>query len=99
MPRSGATSRAGSTQAGLLQTGGTAIYGVVQPGVTRICQPALGVTSVVDKPPRVGYSVVLEGQPFALTGDTVLTTVALGGTAASVQVVEHALSLAIPPCF
>ena len=96
MPRSGVTSRAGSTQAGLLQTGGTAIYGVVQPGVTRICQPALGVTSVVDKPPRVGYSVVLEGQPFALTGDTVLTTVALGGTTASVQVVEHAFLLALP---
>ena len=46
----------------------------------------MGVTSVVDKPPRVSYNVVLEGQPFAVTGDTVLTTIDLGGGAASVQV-------------
>lgn len=86
MPRSGVASRAGSTRTSLLQTDGTAVYGIVQPGQTRICQPALGVTSVIPKAERAGYNVVLEGQPFALTGDTVLTAVELGGAAASVQV-------------
>lgn len=87
MPRSVTSARAASTQAGLLQTGGTAVYGFVQPGESRICRPALGVTSVVDRPPRVSYNVVLEGQPFAVTGDTIFTAVDLGGGAESVQVV------------
>jgi hypothetical protein len=88
LPRTGMATRADSTRSGLLQTGGTAVYGVEQPGspATRICQPALGVTSIIPKAARAGYNVVLEGQPFALTGDTILTTVELGGGAASVQV-------------
>lgn len=86
MPRSVTSTRAASTMAGLLQTGGTAVYGFVQPGESRVCRAAMGVTSVVDKPPRVSYNVVLEGQPFAVTGDTVLTTIDLGGGAESVQV-------------
>jgi uncharacterized Zn-binding protein involved in type VI secretion len=86
---------AGSTHTGLLQTGSsTAVYGFVQPGVTRVCQPALGVTSTVPKNasalsasgPRVSFNVVLQGQPFAITGDTVFTAVELGGGAESVQV-------------
>jgi hypothetical protein len=96
MPRTGMTSTAASTQGGLLQTGGTAMYGLMQPGSegSRICRPALGVTSVVPRNasalsasgPRVAYNVVLEGQPFAITGDTVFTTVPLGGGAEGVQV-------------
>ncbi len=86
MPRSVNSARATSTMAGLLQTGGTAVYGFVQPGESRICRPALGVTSVVEKPPRVSYNVVLEGQPFVVTGDTVFTALDLGGGAESVQV-------------
>lgn len=86
MPPSVTSARATSTQAGLLQTGGTAMYGFVQPGVSRVCQPAPGVTSVVEKPPRVSYNVVLEGQPFVVTGDTVFTAIDLGGSVQSVQV-------------
>ena len=94
MPAGVAVARAGSTQRGLLQTGGTAVYGFVQPGVTRVCRAALGVTSVVQKNasaqsasgPRTAYNVVLEGQPFAVTGDTLFTTIALGGGVESVQV-------------
>ena len=96
MPRAGTTSTAASTQGGLLQTGGTAMYGLVQPGGegSRICRPALGVTSVVPRNAsalsasgqRVAYNVVLEGQPFAVTGDTVFTTVPLGGGVEGVQV-------------
>lgn len=89
MPLSGITStRAVNSMGDLLQTGGTAVYGIVQPGSTesRICRAAMGVTSVVDKPPRVEYNVVLEGQPFAVTGDTIFTTIDLGGGAQSVQV-------------
>ena len=87
MPLSVTSTRAASTQAGLLQTGGTAMYGFVQPGEpSRVCRPALGVTSVVDRPPRVSYNVVLQGQPFVVTGDTLFTIVDLGGGAESVQV-------------
>lgn len=95
MPRGGTATVAGSTRTGLLQTdSSTAVYGFVQPGETRVCQPALGVTSTVPKNasalsasgPRVSYNVVLGGQPFAITGDTVFTAVELGGGAESVQV-------------
>ena len=94
MPSRGSTTRATSTQTGLLQTGGTAMYGFVQPGETRVCQPAAGVTSTVPKNAsaisasgsRVAYNVVADGQPFAVTGDTLFTAVQLGGDAESVQV-------------
>lgn len=86
MPASVNSARADSSMAGLLQTGGTAVYGFVQPGESRVCRAAAGVTSVIDKPPRVSYNVMLDGQPFAVTGDTIFTTIDLGGGAASVQV-------------
>ena len=93
MPRSITSARAASTVAGLLQTGGTAMYGFVQPGESRVCRAAMGVTSVVDRPPRVSYNVVLEGQPFAVTGDTIFTAVDLGGGADSVQVALNFLAV------
>ena len=98
MPGSGVTTttRAASTQTGLLQTDGTAMFGFVQPGreASRVCRAAMGVTSVIAKNasalsasgPRTAFNVVLEGQPFALTGDTLFTTISLGGGAESVQV-------------
>jgi hypothetical protein len=60
-----------------------------------------GITSVVPKNasalsasgPRVAYNVVLDGQPFVVTGDTSFTTVSLGGGAESVQVCLSVLSL------
>jgi hypothetical protein len=91
MPSSGSASRATSTAQGLLQTGGTEVYGF---GTSRVCAATLGVTSTVARNasalsaagPRVAYNVVLDGQPFALTGDTALTAVDLGGNARSVHV-------------
>ena len=92
IPRTGRASGAGTTQQSLLQTGGTAVFGMS--ATTQACTPALGVTSVVPKNrtaitaagPRVAYNVVLGGQPFAVTGDTLFTTVPLGGWVDSVQV-------------
>ena len=92
LPRTGTASGAGTTQQSLLQTGGTAVFGMS--ATTQACSAALGITSVVPKNrssitaagPRVAYNVVLGGQPFAVTGDTLFTTVPLGGGADSVQV-------------
>ena len=100
MPGDGQTAvaRASSTRDGLLQTGGTAMYGFLQPGTSSssrvLCRPAMQVTSVVPNNasalsasgPRVAFNVVLDGQPFAVTGDTLFTTVTLGGGFESVQV-------------
>ncbi len=90
MPASG-NSRASSTAAGLLQTGGTAVFGS---SGSRVCAPSMSITSVLPKNasalsasgPRVAYNVVLDGQPFVVTGDTSFTTVSLGGGVESVQV-------------
>ena len=90
MPAS-ANSRASSTAAGLLQTGGTAVFGAAG---GRVCAASsTSITSVVPKNasalsasgPRVAYNVALDGQPFVVTGDTSFTAVPLGGGAASVQ--------------
>ena len=91
MPAS-TNSRASSTATGLLQTGGTAVYG--SSGAGRVCVSSTSITSLIPKNasaisasgPRVSYNVVLDGQPFAVAGDTSFTTVSLGGGAESVQV-------------
>ena len=92
LSRTGTASSAGTTQGSLLQTGGTAVFGVS--ATTQACTSALGVTSMVPKNlsaitaagPRVAYNVVLSGQPFTVTEDTLFTTVPLGGGIDSVQV-------------
>jgi hypothetical protein len=43
----------------------------------------------------VAYNVVLDGQPFVVTGDTSFTAVSLGGGAESVQVCLSVLSLGL----
>ena len=83
MPRTGTSSVSASSRSSLLQA---AVYGYLHPGESSVCQPALGVTSIVPKPVRVAHNVVLEGQPFIVTGDTIFTVVDLGGGAESVQV-------------
>jgi hypothetical protein len=105
MPGTGNASWAATTQSSLLQADGVAVYGFTHPQTQpRICQPAMRVTSAVPKPPSAGYNVVLEGQPFAITGDTILTVIDLGGGVESVQVVtlatysEISQALSDDPC-
>lgn len=81
------SSRSKSYIQSLLQTGTTEIYSFAS---RTVCSRAAGITSVVQKDQtRVAYNVQLNGQPFAMTGDTVLTTINLGGGADSVQVREN----------
>jgi hypothetical protein len=90
MPSSGSASWAPSTTQGLLQTGRTAVFGFA----SKVCIASSVITSATPKNtttrtasgPRVSYNVALEGQPFVVTGDTLLTTVDLGGGVESVQV-------------
>jgi len=84
-------SRAAGTTSGLLQTGGVAVFGSADTRVlSPLCKRASRVTSVLTKPvdvrARVAANVRLFDQPFALTGDTILSTINLGGDAHAVQV-------------
>jgi hypothetical protein len=84
------SSVAGSAS-GLLQAGGVGVYGYADTRSTSpICKRSPRVTSVLTKPEsvrsRVAANVRLFDQPFAITGDTILSTVRLGGEANAVQV-------------
>lgn len=87
MGRTGTVSRAEGTRAGLLQGSGVAVHGFSY-SESVACVRAPRMTSIVDKPKgeRVAANVGLSGQPFAITGDTGMTMVDLGGGAVSVQV-------------
>ena len=86
-----AISRAASNMGSLLQAGGVGVYGFsTSNSVDPLCRRAPRVTSVVTKEEgarsRVAANVRLLSQPFALTGDTILSTASLGGDAHAVQV-------------
>lgn len=72
---------------GMLQADGVGVFGYAS---DPICKRAPRVTSVVSKDERersrVAGNVRLLSQPFAITGDTVLSTANLGGDAYAVQV-------------
>jgi len=83
-PDQASSSRTNSYLRSLLQVGPVEVYGFTNRAV---CSRAPGVTSVVRRnQTRVAYNVQLTGQPFVITGDTVLTTISLGGGVESVQV-------------
>jgi hypothetical protein len=84
-------SRAAATRSSLLQTSGVAVFGSADTRAQGpVCKRAPRVTSVLPKAPdvraRVSANVRLFDQPFAVTGDTILSTVNLGGEAHAVQV-------------
>ena len=92
VPTRPTVSTVSGTTSGLLQTAGVVVYGFAytQPGQGPICKHASGVTSMISKDEqaraRVLGNVALTGQPFAITGDTLLSSVRLGGDAYAVQV-------------
>jgi hypothetical protein len=84
-------SRAAATSSDLLQTSGVAVFGSVDTRTqSPLCKRASRVTSVLTKPvdvrARLAANVRLFDQPFAVTGDTILSTINLGGEAHAVQV-------------
>jgi hypothetical protein len=85
------SSRSKSYIRSLLQTGSTEVYSFAS---KTVCTRAQGITSVLEKTNvvRVAYNVQLSGQPFVLTGDTILTTTDQGGGVDSVQVRENVFS-------
>ena len=83
MGQKGSVSRA---ESGGLGTNGVAVHGFSYNSAVE-CRRVPRMTSVIDKPTgaRVGSNVGLTGQPFVITGDTLMTEVELGGGALSVQ--------------
>ncbi len=82
-------SRAAASMAGILQTAGVGVHGASY-AADPICRRAERVISVITKEEsvraRVSANVRLLGQPFAITGDTILSAADLGGDAHAVQV-------------
>ena len=82
-------SRAAASRTGILQASGVGVHGASY-ATDPICKRAERVTSVITKEEsvraRVAANVRLFSQPFAITGDTILSSVDLGGDAYAVQV-------------
>lgn len=86
LPSQVQASRATRRSGGLLQTGSTEVYAFSS---SQACVQNARISSVVPKlasQSSVTFNVRLDGQPFVVTGDTLLTAIELGGGAQSVQV-------------
>ena len=81
--------RAAASMAGILQAGGVGVHGSSSTP-DPVCKRAERMTSVITKEEsvrtRVAANVRRFSQPFAITGDTILSAVDLGGDAHAVQV-------------
>lgn len=88
--------RAARTISALLQTGNTEVYAF---STSQACARNARTTSILPRNqsalsasgPRTEFNVQLRGQPFVVTGDTLFTTVDLGGGTESVQVLSPPL--------
>ena len=94
-----ATSNPGGTQASLGSAGASAhvaggsnllgagsLGAFVRAASSPRCTPAAPITSFVDKPAGASRDLAAVGQPFAITGDTIMTQVDLGGGSYAVAV-------------